>query len=57
MYANGKMIPIENIPGMGGVRRIAEVVNSSVIYSKNFCKCPNYLHPAQQLKRIYSNFP
>jgi hypothetical protein len=42
MYVNGKMRPVETIPGMGR-REIKENdagVNSSVIYSiycKNFC--------------------
>jgi flavoprotein len=38
MYVNGKMIPIESIPGMG------EGVNSSMIYliyCKSFCRCHN----------------
>jgi hypothetical protein len=43
MYENGKMRPIETIPGMGE-RRIKENdggVNSTVIYRKRFCKCCN----------------
>jgi hypothetical protein len=41
MYENGKMRPVETIPGMGGgeQRRMMEGVNSTTIYSKNFCKC------------------
>jgi hypothetical protein len=33
MYVNGKMRPVETIPGMG------EWVNSTMIHCKNFCKC------------------
>jgi hypothetical protein len=42
MYENGKMRPVETIPGMG--ERIKENdggVNSTMIYCKNFCKCHN----------------
>jgi hypothetical protein len=45
MYVNGKMIPVETIPGTGIEGRIKEMVeqmNSStiyLIYCKNFCKC------------------
>jgi hypothetical protein len=42
MYENGKMRPVETIPGMGeGQRRIVEGVNPYMIYCKNFCKCHN----------------
>jgi hypothetical protein len=43
MYADGKMRPVEIIPGMGrgGLKRMMEEVNSSIIYCKNFCKCHN----------------
>jgi hypothetical protein len=34
MYANGKMRPVETVPGMEGV-------NSTMIYYKNFGKCHN----------------
>jgi hypothetical protein len=49
MYVNGKMIPIETIPGNGG-REIKENDrggNSTMIYFKNFCKCHN-VPPAQK---------
>jgi hypothetical protein len=42
MYVNGKMIPIETVPRMGGGGAEGEWVNSSMIYlihCKNFCKC------------------
>jgi hypothetical protein len=41
LYENGKMTPVETIPGMGG-GKIKEEVNSSMmylIYCMNFCKC------------------
>jgi hypothetical protein len=43
MYVNGKMRPVETIPGMagGGIRRMMEVVNSTMIHCKNFNKCHN----------------
>jgi hypothetical protein len=50
------MRPVETIPGKGGGekwRRIVEGVNSNVIYLiyyKNFCKCHNVPHTAQQKK-------
>jgi hypothetical protein len=42
-YENGKLRPVETIPGMGeGVlRRMIEGVNSTIIYCKNVCKCHN----------------
>jgi hypothetical protein len=43
MYENGKMIPAETIPGIGG-GRIKENdggMNSTRVYYKNFCKCHN----------------
>jgi hypothetical protein len=43
---NGKMRPIETIPGMGR-RRMMEVVNSTMLYCKNVCKCHSIL-PVQQ---------
>jgi hypothetical protein len=45
MYINGKMRPVETIPGTRG-RGIKENdggMNSSVICYKKFCKCLNYL--------------
>jgi hypothetical protein len=43
MCVNGKMIPVETIPGMGerGIKENDGGVNSSMIYCKNFCKCHN----------------
>jgi hypothetical protein len=43
MYENGKMRPVETIPGMGGgvIRKNMIGVNSTVIYYKNFGKCHN----------------
>jgi hypothetical protein len=44
MYVNGKMRPVNTIPGMGGEgikERMIEGVNSTMIYlvyCKNFCK-------------------
>jgi hypothetical protein len=49
MSENGKMKPIETIPGIGG-RRIKENdggVNPTMIYCKNFCKCHSVSYPAQ----------
>jgi hypothetical protein len=64
MYENGKMIPVETIPGMGGEGNegkwwrgwiLVQHTNSSMthlIYYKNVCKCQNVLNPAQQEKII-----
>jgi hypothetical protein len=41
MYVNGKMRPVETIPGMGEGPRMTEAGNSTVICCKNFCKCHN----------------
>jgi hypothetical protein len=46
MYENGKIRHVETIPGMGGggIRRMMEGVNSTMIYliyCKNFCKSQN----------------
>jgi hypothetical protein len=51
MYVNGKMIPIEIIPGIGeeAKRRMVEGVNASMMYlinCANFCKCHNVPHTA-----------
>jgi hypothetical protein len=45
-----KMRFVETIPGMqgGGRKENDGGVNSTMIYSKNFCKCHN-IPPAQQL--------
>jgi hypothetical protein len=47
MYENGKMRPVETIPGMGGGWRMMKGVSSIMIYCKNFCKCYN-IPPAKQ---------
>jgi hypothetical protein len=43
MYVNGKMRPVETLPGMGEgrVRENVEGVNSMMINYKKFCKCHN----------------
>jgi hypothetical protein len=52
MYENGKMRPVETIPGRGiggeGIKENDGGVNSTVKYCKNFCKCHNVL-PVQKL--------
>jgi hypothetical protein len=40
MYENGKIRPVEIIPGMGE-EKMMEEVNSIVIYCKNFDNCQN----------------
>jgi hypothetical protein len=47
MYENGKMRPVETIPGMGGggIKENDGGVNSSLIYCKNFCRCHNSSPP------------
>jgi hypothetical protein len=49
MYENGKMRPVETIPGMEerGRKENDEGVNSTMIYCKNFCNCHN-VSPVQQ---------
>jgi hypothetical protein len=49
MYENGKMRPVETIPGMGREGRMMKGVNSTMIYCKKFCKCHNV--PTVQLKK------
>jgi hypothetical protein len=46
MYENGKMRPIETIPGMGA-GRIKENDGRGELYCKNFCECNNVL-PVQK---------
>jgi hypothetical protein len=47
MCINGKMRPVESIPGMGGELKESDgEVNSTMIYCKKFCKYPN-VAPAQ----------
>jgi hypothetical protein len=46
MYANAKMMLVENVPGIRGrgIKESSGGVNSSVIYlihCKNLCKCHN----------------
>jgi hypothetical protein len=53
MYVNGKVIPVQTIPGNEagrgvGERRMVERVNSRMIhlkYCENFCKCHNVPPP------------
>jgi hypothetical protein len=49
MYENGKMRPVETVPGMGGggIKENDGWVNSTVINYKNFYKCHN-VPPVQQ---------
>jgi hypothetical protein len=48
MHENGKMRPVETIPGMGGgIKENDGGVNSTMIYCKNFYNCYN-LPPVQQ---------
>jgi hypothetical protein len=56
MYVNGKITPVETIPGMGGVRDKDNDggVNSSMIsliYYKKFCKCHNVPPPSTIYKK------
>jgi hypothetical protein len=46
MYANGKMRPIETVPGMGGQRRMMEGISSTMIYCENFLNV--IITPVQQ---------
>jgi hypothetical protein len=44
MYVNGKMTPVETVPGMREIKESGGGVSSSMIYLiyyKNFCKCHN----------------
>jgi hypothetical protein len=43
MYVNGKIRPVETIPGMegGGIKENDGGMNSTMIYYQNFCKCHN----------------
>jgi hypothetical protein len=55
MFVNGKMRPVETIPGMGGagIRRMVEGVNSNMIYliyCKYFSKCYNVPLPSTTIK-------
>jgi hypothetical protein len=57
MFVNGKMRPIETIPGMGGGEgeRWRGWIQSAVIYSKKFCKCHN-VPSVQQIKKLQLAF-
>jgi hypothetical protein len=54
MYPNGKMTPVETIPGIAGkgIKENMEGVNSTIIHCKNFCKCHNV---PQQAKKEEDN--
>jgi hypothetical protein len=43
MYINGKVRPVEAVPGLGeeGIKENDRGVSSTMIYCKNFCKCHN----------------
>jgi hypothetical protein len=49
MYENGKMRPVESVPGMGkwGTKENDGGLNLTTIYWKNFGKCHN-VPPVQQ---------
>jgi hypothetical protein len=49
MYEDGKMRPVETVPGMegGGIKENYGGVNSILLYWKNLCKCHN-VPPVQQ---------
>jgi hypothetical protein len=50
MYENGKMRPVETIPGM---REGIKANTSTMIYCKNFCKC----HNASPVQQYYKKNP
>jgi hypothetical protein len=56
MYVNGKMIPVETIPGMGQRGRKRECWKGWIqvwlylIYYNNFCKCHNVPPPSTAIK-------
>jgi hypothetical protein len=49
MYENGKMRPVETIPGVGGgrIKENGGGVNSTMMCCEHFCKCHS-ASPAQQ---------
>jgi hypothetical protein len=54
MYVNVKMIPIETVPGMGGVKENnggGDSIMIYLIYSKNFCKC-QYVQPSRTTMKM-----
>jgi acyl CoA:acetate/3-ketoacid CoA transferase beta subunit len=60
MYVNAKMIPVENVPGMGGIKQRGGGVNSSMIYlihCKKLYKCHNVppYTPSTTIKKKKNN--
>jgi hypothetical protein len=51
MYENGKMRPVETVPGMG-IKENGGGEKSTVIYCKNFCKCHNVPSPSTTIKIV-----
>jgi hypothetical protein len=57
MYVNGKMIPVETVPGVG---RVGMKVNGEggefsmkyLVYCKNFCKCHNVPPLSTTIKKL-----
>jgi hypothetical protein len=47
IYGNGKMRPIETVPGTEGGENKEDRVNLTKIYCKHFCNCHS-LSPVQQ---------
>jgi hypothetical protein len=39
VYENGKMRPVETIPGIEEGERMMQGVNLTEIYCKHFCRC------------------
>jgi hypothetical protein len=54
MYVNGKMRPVETIPGMGGGIKENDGRGKFKydIFEKNFCKCNNVPLPSATIKNI-----
>jgi hypothetical protein len=51
MFKNGKMRPVETVPGMGGGEKENDGgVDSTMIYCKNLCKCHNAPLPSTTIK-------
>jgi hypothetical protein len=60
MYVNGKVRPVQTIPGMGSgvIKGKGGGVNSSMIYliyCKNFCKCHNAPSPSTTKQKKEKN--
>jgi hypothetical protein len=54
MYTNAKMMPIEAVPGIGGMKESCGRGNSSMIYfihCKNFCKFYNVPPSSTTIKK------